>query len=130
MQTRKHMERDARELFRLCMVNGVLDDARARLVVQQVIAAGRAGAFGVLSRFQRLVRLDSAAHRAEVHSAAELPPDVRSSIEAALVKLFGPNVTTSFADDAALIGGVRIKVGSDVYDGSVNARLAALQSRF
>ena len=35
-----------------------------------------------------------------------------------------------FAQNPALIGGMRIKVGSDVYDGSVQARLAALQESF
>ena len=130
MQTRKQTDHDARELFRLCMVDGALDEGRVRQVVRQVIGTRRAGMLGVLSRFQRLVRLDRAGHRAEVHSAAELPADVRSGIEAALVARYGPDMTTSFAHDAALIGGVRIKVGSDVYDGSVNGRLAALRSKF
>jgi F-type H+-transporting ATPase subunit delta len=130
MQTRKQTERDARELFRLCLVNGALDEARVRRVVQQVIAAGRASGLGMLSRFQRFVRLDRAGHRADVSSAVPLPADVRSNIEAALIKLYGPDMATSFTDDPALIGGVRIKVGSDVYDGSVSGRLAALQSGF
>ncbi len=39
------------------------------------------------------------------------------------------DLETSFEQNAALIGGVRIKVGSDVYDGSVRARLAALEAR-
>jgi len=36
----------------------------------------------------------------------------------------------SFAHSPALIGGMRVKVGSDVYDGSVQARLATLEARF
>jgi F-type H+-transporting ATPase subunit delta len=130
MQTRKHAERDARELFRLCLVGGTLDEARVRQVVQLVIAAGRSGGLHVLSRFQRLVRLDVTRHYAEVNSAAPLPADVRAGIEAALSRLYGPDVTTAFAEDPALIAGVRIKVGSDVYDGSVKGNLAALESRF
>lgn len=130
MQTRKHAERDARELFRLCLVGGTLDEARVRQVVQLVIAAGRSGGLHVLSRFQRLVRLDVTRHHAEVDSAVPLPADVRAGIEAALSRLYGPDVATAFADDPALIAGVRIKVGSDVYDGSVKGNLAALESRF
>jgi F0F1-type ATP synthase delta subunit len=34
-----------------------------------------------------------------------------------------------FAVDPALIGGLRIQVGSDVYDGSIRARLATLDAR-
>ena len=130
MQTRKHAERDARELFRLCLVGGTLDEARVRQVVQLVIAAGRSGGLHVLSRFQRLVRLDVTRRHAEVDSAVPLPADVRAGIEAALARLYGPDVATAFADDPALIAGVRIKVGSDVYDGSVKGSLAALESRF
>jgi F-type H+-transporting ATPase subunit delta len=55
---------------------------------------------------------------------------VRAGIEAALSRLYGPDVATAFAEDPALIAGVRIKVGSDVYDGSVKGNLAALESRF
>jgi F0F1-type ATP synthase delta subunit len=32
--------------------------------------------------------------------------------------------------DPALIAGVQVQIGSDVYDGSVKARLAALATRF
>ncbi len=45
MQTRKHAERDARELFRLCLVGGTLDEARVRQVVQ-LSDRGRAGPAG------------------------------------------------------------------------------------
>ena len=130
MQSRKHAERDARELFRLCLVGGTLDEVRVRQVVQLVIAAARSGGLNVLSRFQRLVRLDVTRHYAEVDSAVPLPADVRAGIEAALSRLYGPDVATAFAEDPALIAGVRIKVGSDVYDGSVKGNLAALESRF
>ncbi len=130
MQTRRHAERDAKALLRLCLIDGALDEPRVRQVVQQVIAAGRSNGLGVLSRFQRLVRLDRAKHRAQVESAVPLAADVRAGIEAALLRLYGPDMTTSFADDPALIAGVRIAVGSDVYDGSVKGNLAALESRF
>jgi F-type H+-transporting ATPase subunit delta len=39
-------------------------------------------------------------------------------------------VSTSFAENPALIGGMRVKIGSDVYDGSVRAALEALEERF
>jgi F-type H+-transporting ATPase subunit delta len=130
MQTKKQAERDAKELFRLCLIDGSLDESRIRQVVQRVIAAGRSSGLNVLSRLQRLVRLDRSKRRAEVDSAVPLPADMRAGIEAALTRLYGPDVATSFAEDPTLIGGVRIKVGSDVYDGSVKGNLAALEARF
>lgn len=130
MKTAKQAQRDARQLFRLCQVNGSLSETHARNVVQRLVDAARPGAFPVLSRFQRLVRLDRLKHRADVTSAAPLPPDIRALLEAGVARLYGPGIVMSFTEDPALLGGVRVAVGSDVYDGSVKARLAALEVRF
>jgi F-type H+-transporting ATPase subunit delta len=43
--------------------------------------------------------------------------------------VYGAGVEATFTENPALIGGMRIKVGSDVYDDSVRARLAALEAR-
>jgi F-type H+-transporting ATPase subunit delta len=43
---------------------------------------------------------------------------------------YGPGLTTSFVENPELIGGMRIQVGCDVYDGSVRARLEALAKSF
>jgi len=130
MQTTKQAERDAKKLYRACLVNGSLDEARVRDVVQRVLAAGGGSRLGVLSRWLRLVRLDRAKRLADVESAVPLPADARAAIEAALARVLGTDLATSFADNPALIGGVRVKVGSDVYDGSIQGHLAALESRF
>ncbi|MBI1841861.1 MAG: F0F1 ATP synthase subunit delta, partial [Verrucomicrobia bacterium] len=42
----------------------------------------------------------------------------------------GPGLQLSFEQNPALIGGLRIQVGSDVYDGSVAARLHELSESF
>jgi F0F1-type ATP synthase delta subunit len=46
-----------------------------------------------------------------------------------VARRFGPGMETSFTENAALIGGMCLKVGSDVYDGSVRARLASIEAR-
>ena len=43
---------------------------------------------------------------------------------------YGPGMSTSFAANPELIGGMRVKVGSDVYDGSVRTALLTLEERF
>ena len=58
MRSMKQLRRDARQLFRLCLADGVLDEDRVRLVVKRVVEEKRRGYLGILSRFQRLVRLD------------------------------------------------------------------------
>jgi F-type H+-transporting ATPase subunit delta len=130
MRTTRQAQREAKKLFRLCLVNGALDEGRVRQVVRHMVDAGRPGGLSTLSHFQRLVRLDGAAHRAHVESATPLAADVQADIEAGLVHKYGRGIVTSFTSNPHLIGGVRIRVGSDVYDGSVRAGLATLEARF
>ena len=130
MKTTRQIKREAKQLYRLCLVNGLLDEARARQVVQRVIDEKRRGSLALLSYFQRWVKLDFARHTAQVESAVLLPEDLRVSVQTGLARTYGPGITASFAQNPELIGGMRIKVGSDVYDGSVRARLAALEKGF
>jgi F-type H+-transporting ATPase subunit delta len=124
----RRIKRAARQLFRACLVDGALDDARARIVAERLAGANRRGALGILSTFRRLVRLDRDRHTALVESAAPLEAKVREKLLSGLGHAYGAELATSFAENPALIGGLRIKVGSDVYDGSIRARLAALEA--
>jgi F-type H+-transporting ATPase subunit delta len=130
MKTKKQAQREARQIFQLCVVDGSLDETRVRQVVSRLVDAKRPGTLPVLTRLQRLIRLDREKHSAEVESAAPLTADARAAIEAGVVKRFGQGVVTSFRDNPALIGGVRVKVGSTVYDDTIKARLAALEEQF
>jgi F-type H+-transporting ATPase subunit delta len=106
----------------------LLDEGRVRRVVRTVGQATRRNRLVILSHFRRLVRLDCARHAATVESATPLPADLRENVQARLARTYGPGLTISFAHSPALIGGMRIKVASDVYDGSVLAGLAALEA--
>ena len=130
MKNLKQTRRQAKRLFGLCLVNELLDEGRVRQVVQQVIEANRRDGPALLSRFLYLVKLDRARHTAEVESAAPLPADLQESVQSDLERAYGPGISASFEQNPALIGGVRIQVGSDVYDGSVRGALAALERSF
>jgi F-type H+-transporting ATPase subunit delta len=130
MKINKQAKREAKQLFRACLVNGLLDEDRVRHVVQQVVAAGRRHCPAILSHFGRMLKLDLARHTAAIESATPVPADLQAAIEAGLSRRYGPGLTTAFAHRPELIGGMRIQVGSDVYDGSVRAGLAALEKTF
>ena len=129
-KTNRQAGRQAKQLFRLCLVNGRLDNSRVRLVVERVIASKTRGYLLLLAHFQRLVRLDCARHTAEVESAVPLPPDLQTTVQADLEGLYGQGINFLFAHRPELIGGMRVKVGSDVIDGSVQSELAALERKF
>jgi F-type H+-transporting ATPase subunit delta len=130
MKTTRQTLREAKRLFRLCMVDGTLDENRVRQVVKGVIDSGRPGGLKVLSRFHRLVRIERDGRSAKIESPSPLAGDVRTSIEADLTRLYGQGLLTSYGENPTLLGGVRITVGSDVYDGSIQARLEELEEQF
>jgi F-type H+-transporting ATPase subunit delta len=130
MSQTKQARRDAKQLFRLCLVNGSLDEGRVREVVRRVAESGKRNRLKLLSQFRRLLELDQARHTATVENATPVTADMQASIQAGLAHTYGPGLNTTFTHNAELIGGMRIKIGSDVYDSSVKSRLAALQARF
>ena len=127
MKIGKQARRDAKQLFLACKANGLLDEDRVRLAVKEVIAKKPRGYVAALQHFQRLVKLDIERRAVRVEDAIETSPELKAGIKANLEKRYGPGLHVEFAVNPALIGGLRIKVGSDVYDGSVSARLNALQ---
>jgi len=127
MKISKQSRRDAKALFSACRVNGVLDESRVRQAVTSVIAGKPRSYVATLTHFQRLVKLDLDRRSACVENAVESTPALREAIQQNLTRRYGPGVNVTFRVNPALIGGLRIKVGSDVFDGSVAARLAALE---
>jgi F-type H+-transporting ATPase subunit delta len=130
MKITKQARREAKELFRSCVVGGLLEENRVRQAVQQVLQLKPRGYIAILTHFLRLVKLDIERRTARVESAAALASDLQTQIQTSLARSYGKGLDISFAQNPELIGGVRIKVGSDVYDGSVQGRLAALQESF
>lgn len=130
MRTTAQTRRQAKKLYRMCLVNGTMDEDRVRQVVRVVAQSSRRGCLPLLTRLQKLVKLDVARHTANVDSAVPLPADVRANVEAGLESAYGPGVSAVFGLNPALIGGIRIQVASDVYDGSVRAGLASLERHF
>jgi F-type H+-transporting ATPase subunit delta len=129
MKANRRTIRAARRLFRVCLIDGRLDETRVRQVARRLAASRRRGSIAVLSSLRRMVRLDRDRHRALVETATSLPDDLRDQVRTSLARLYGSGLATSFETSPDLIGGMRIRVGSDVYDGSVRARLAAIESR-
>lgn len=130
MKISKQARRDAKQLFNACKVNGLLDENKVRQIVAQVIAQKPRGYVEILSQFQRLVKLDLDRRTARVESAVPTSAAIQESIKANLTKRYGGGLNVSFTVNPALLGGLRVQVGSDVYDGSVAARLAELEESF
>jgi F-type H+-transporting ATPase subunit delta len=64
---------------------------------------------------------------AKIVSAIELTSEEKKDLDALLDKITGKKVETSFNVDPSLIGGVVVRIGDRVIDGSIRTRLATLR---
>ncbi|MBX7207980.1 MAG: ATP synthase F1 subunit delta [Verrucomicrobiaceae bacterium] len=129
MKISKEARRTSRQLFRACFADGKLDEARARSVVALVTEKKPRGYIGILENFARLLRGESERQNAVVESATAISDDMRFQLKAGLAKKYGRELALQFQVVPELLGGIRVKVGSDVWDGSVKARLEALKNQ-
>lgn len=120
----------ARRLFGLCQTGGRLDDAKLRTVIARLVESKPRDYAGILSALQRLTRLDLERRKVTVESAVELDEATRQRVVAGLAKQYGSDLVAQYQVNPALLGGLRIRVGNDVFDGSVQGRLDRLASAF
>lgn len=130
MKGSKQSRRDAKQLYKSCQVNGTLDDERVRQAVALLIEKKPRGYFGTLQELQRLVKLDVNGRSARVESAVALSDAQQQTVRDGLSRLKGSEVAVEFVQNTDLIGGMRVKLGDDVFDGSVRTRLARLGDKF
>jgi F-type H+-transporting ATPase subunit delta len=130
MKISKQAQRDARQLFRSCQVKDLLDENRVRQTVSLLSEKKPRGYVEILSRLHRLVKLDLERRAARVESALPLPADLQNDVANNIKKIYGDGVNIVFGQNPALLGGLRIQVGSDLYDGSVQTKLNQLAQSF
>jgi F-type H+-transporting ATPase subunit delta len=130
MKISKLAQREARQLFRNCQVNGLLDENRVRQTVALLLAKKPHGYVEILSRLHRLVKLELERRAARVESATPLPADLQADVTRRIRQIYGSGADIAFSQNPALLGGLRVQVGSDLYDGSVRTRLEKLEQSF
>lgn len=129
MKISREARRTARELYKLSLVGGHIDQARVAEISDRLVASKPRSYVPILKEFSRLLRLELERRHAIIESATALDATSAASVEQNLKTKFGTDITTEFRVNPALIAGLRIKFGSDVLDGSVSARLEALQKQ-
>lgn len=130
MKISKHARRSAKQLFKSCLRNGQLDDELVRRAVSAVIESKPRQYIAVLTHFKRLVKLEVQRRTALVETVIELTPAQNQRIRESLMNRYGPGLRFIFVKRPELIGGMRVQVGSDVFDGSIRARLEMLKTAF
>ena len=120
----------ARRLFGICQIGGRLDESKLRQVVTSLIEAKPRDYRAILAALQRLTRLDSERRQVTVESAVELDQATRQRVVADLSTKYGDDLAVQYQITPALLGGLRIRVGDDVFDGSVQGRIDRFAAAF
>ncbi len=127
MKISKDASRAARQLMRACIANGRLHPTRVKSVVKRVMEEKPRAYIQILSAFQRLVRLEVDKRSALIETAERISPALRDQLRADLQRKYGEDLEFNYVTSPELIGGLRVKVGSHVWDGSVRGRLENLR---
>lgn len=120
----------ARRIFRLCQSGNRLDEAKLSTAVRRIAESKPRDYRGILSALKRLVRLELERRRVVVESAAELDQPSRDRVVSGLVAKYGDDLSFEYRVTPELLGGLKIRVGNDVFDGSVKGRLDRLAQAF
>ena len=130
MKITKDAAAAARRLYRLCKVDGKLDEAKFSKVIKTVAERKPRNFHGILVSLKRSLELDLARKHVTVDSAAELDSATKAGIVSKLTAKHGNDLTFEYRINSALLGGIRIRKGDDVWDGTVKARLDAITNAF
>jgi len=81
----------------------------------------------VLEQFKQELDRRMGIADAKVSSVRELSSAEKKSLEQQLAAITGKTVRATYSQDAGLLGGVLVRVGSTIYDGSVQGRLQRMR---
>jgi F-type H+-transporting ATPase subunit delta len=130
MKISKVANAEARRIFRLCQTGGRLDEAKFSAAIKTVVSEKPRDFRGILSALKRLVRLELERRRVVVESATPLDAASQQRVASGLTAKYGSDLTFEYRVTPELLGGLKVRVGNDVFDGSVKGRLDRLAQAF
>jgi len=129
MKINKETRQLSKELLRASFTDGRLDSGRIASLVKSLIEKRPRNYIKVLESYKRLLRLEVEKRSATIETATELAPESSAQIVSNLKRKYGSDLAARFVVNQELLGGMRIRVGSDVWDSSVLNRLHRLQQQ-
>jgi F-type H+-transporting ATPase subunit delta len=115
----------------------ILDKLNARLgmahpvrnFIAVLIDHGRMKDYGeIVAELKRELNRRLGISEVEVTSARALNDSERQELKSQIAGLAGTQVQAAFREDGSLLGGIIVRIGSTVYDGSVRGRLERLRT--
>ncbi len=116
----------AKQLFKLSVVNGVVSPEQVAGVLGWIEKTSPRQPVALLKAYHHRIATELAKSRAEVEHAGPVSDATLKQIEAAMTKRYARPVTATAKANPKLLAGLRVRVGSDVYESSVAGQLAKL----
>jgi F-type H+-transporting ATPase subunit delta len=105
-------------------------DPQVRNLLAVLVEHDRIGAVhDVVDEYRKELQLRLGVHQAEITTARKLSPEDRATLVEQVGKLAKGQVNASFRQDESILGGVVVRIGSTVYDGSVLGRFQRLREQ-
>ncbi len=96
-----------------------------------IIDRGRASYLGLISRrYSEIIMRSRGIVAAEITSACQLSPSEKARLNRVLSKREGCRVESVFKVDPSIIGGVVVRIGGRIIDGSLSRALSLMRGRF
>lgn len=123
---KKQIQQLARQFLKLSIVNGELSAERVAGVLAYVEKHRPPHALGALKVYQRLVAAEVARGQAVIEHAGSLSPAISANVAATMTQKYSRKIASVAKRNDALLAGLRVRVGDDVYESSVAGQLANL----
>ena len=118
----------AKQLFKLSLVNGAVSPEQVAGVLGYIEKVQPRHPLVLLKLYHRAIVTEVAKSRAIVEHAGAVSDATLKLIEGAMSRKYSRLVTATAQPNPKLLAGLRVRVGSDVYETSVSGQLAALSS--
>ncbi len=114
----------------MCVAGDRVVDDKLRRAFKKIAADKPRGWQAILHEMKRLTRLEMERRQVTVESAEALDEASRDRVQSSLTENYGDDLSFEFKVNPDLLGGMRVRVGNDVWDGSVKSRLDRLSNAF
>ena len=128
MHVSKQSQQFARQLFRLSLADGQISAERVNSVLAYLNQHPPRQPLAILKHYHRLVAAQLAKNHASVEHAGPISDPTLRLIESAMTKKYSRPVTASAQPNPQLLAGLRVRVGSDLYESTVSGQLATLSA--
>ncbi len=128
MRADKKTKALAKQLFRLSVAHGAVSPEQVAGVLGYIEKTAPRHPLALLKLYHRAIAIELAKSRALVEHAGPVTDATLRMIEDAMTRKYSRPVTATAQPNPKLLAGLRVRVGSDVYESSVSGQLAALAS--